>query len=484
MRSKRTLFALVVVVALGLIWYWLRSGGGVPEPSSVVEEDVLESTFVSASGTVSPARQGKLGFVRMARLKSLKVQVGDTVRAGQAIAELEAADLQADVEVAQEALNLARAQLAQLEAGSRPEAVEEARASFTGAQARLDQVLAGATEADLEAAAAALEAAKERQSQAEASASTQEKIAEARLDAARARLDQLLAGPSARDVRAAELQLEQARNSLWATQIERDGLKGNRANPEFMGKAGDAKVAAAETAVKIAETSLLKLREGPTPEEVRAARAVVAQAEAELAAVQQTKEAALQSAASAVRSAEVRLAQLSRGPTAQERDIAASNVAGAKSALDLRSSGPVEQDLEVARARVRQAERALERARAELELAALAAPFPGVVAAVLVNEGEVVSLGATVVVVGDISQLRIETSDLRETSVARVRLGQPVEVTFDALPEKTVQGKVNRIAPMATTGAGGTNYTVLIELDQQDPALRWGMTANVTIDVR
>ena len=57
----------------------------------------------------------------------------------------------------------------------------------------------------------------------------------------------------------------------------------------------------------------------------------------------------------------------------------------------------------------------------------------------------------------------------------------PVELTFDALPGRAFQGKIARIAPMSTTEKGSTNFTVIVEMPDLDPSLRWGMTAFVNI---
>ena len=72
---------------------------------------------------------------------------------------------------------------------------------------------------------------------------------------------------------------------------------------------------------------------------------------------------------------------------------------------------------------------------------------------------------------------------LGEVDVARVKEGQPVRGTFDALPGKTMNGTVTRIAPMSTPGQTAVNYVVTVLLDQIDPALRWGMTAFVDVQV-
>jgi multidrug resistance efflux pump len=74
----------------------------------------------------------------------------------------------------------------------------------------------------------------------------------------------------------------------------------------------------------------------------------------------------------------------------------------------------------------------------------------------------------------------VETTDLNEIDVARVTVGSKAMITFDALPELQVTGRVLRIATKASEGSS-VNYTVVIELDELPEALRWGMTAFVDI---
>ena len=56
-------------------------------------------------------------------------------------------------------------------------------------------------------------------------------------------------------------------------------------------------------------------------------------------------------------------------------------------------------------------------------------------------------------------------------------------MTFDALPGKTITGQVTRLAPMSTPGQSAVNYVVTVALNEIDPALRWGMTAFVDVQV-
>jgi multidrug efflux pump subunit AcrA (membrane-fusion protein) len=74
----------------------------------------------------------------------------------------------------------------------------------------------------------------------------------------------------------------------------------------------------------------------------------------------------------------------------------------------------------------------------------------------------------------------VETTDLNEIDSAQIGVGYTAKVTFDALPGVAVDGKVIRIAPKASPGAG-VNYTLVIELAQVPEKIRWGMTAFVDI---
>ena len=59
------------------------------------------------------------------------------------------------------------------------------------------------------------------------------------------------------------------------------------------------------------------------------------------------------------------------------------------------------------------------------------------------------------------------TTDLDEVDIARVQTGQQVDLTFDALPDKVLRGRVARVAPMSTRGQTATTYTVLVEFEGQ-----------------
>ena len=123
-------------------------------------------------------------------------------------------------------------------------------------------------------------------------------------------------------------------------------------------------------------------------------------------------------------------------------------------------------------------------AKAVQDLAILTAPYDGTVGLIHIRQGEEVMPGQAVLVMGDLSTLRVETTDLDEYDIARVESGQRVDLTFDALPEKVLPGRVIHVAPMSSPGQAATTYTVIINFEEYEPALRWGMTAFVDIWVQ
>ena len=140
--------------------------------------------------------------------------------------------------------------------------------------------------------------------------------------------------------------------------------------------------------------------------------------------------------------------------------------------------------------RRQQAEAELEQARAKFETSKvvfaqtfLVAPFDATVIDVKIQAGEFAQAGQVVIVLGDVAQMQIETTDLSERDVPSVQIGQSVNVYIESL-DATVTGKVIRISPISDTVGGDVVYPVTIELDEQPAGLLWGMTAEVEIQTQ
>ena len=150
--------------------------------------------------------------------------------------------------------------------------------------------------------------------------------------------------------------------------------------------------------------------------------------------------------------------------------------------FEIWKDGPDPNDVLVAQKRLDNAQAALNAAQAKLEDLELRAPFAGTVSEVNTRLGEWIIPGAPVIVIANLVDLQVETTDLNEIDAARVKAGSPALVSFDALPGIVVDGTVKSLAPKASEGSG-VNYTAIVILDEIPALLRWGMTAFVDIEV-
>ncbi len=65
----------------------------------------------------------------------------------------------------------------------------------------------------------------------------------------------------------------------------------------------------------------------------------------------------------------------------------------------------------------------------------------------------------------------------------RVKVGQPVTITLDAIQGSQFEGTVSDIAPVGTTTGGSVNFTVTVEIKDKNDQIRPGMTAAANIAV-
>ena len=136
--------------------------------------------------------------------------------------------------------------------------------------------------------------------------------------------------------------------------------------------------------------------------------------------------------------------------------------------------------IDAAQAEVDRAQAVVDQLKAQLEQATLVTPISGTVITVDVAPGETASPGQVIIVIADLSDMRIETTDLSERDVPAVQIGQSASAFIDALDE-SFDGKVVDIDRQSETVGGDVTYRVTVELDKQPAGLRWGMSAEVEI---
>jgi HlyD family secretion protein len=296
--------------------------------------------------------------------------------------------------------------------------------------------------------------------------------ARAAVDIAQAQLDLLKAGPRPEEIAAAEAQVKAANSAVGQAVAQRDDVS-KGATPDQI-KAAEAQVAQAEAERKQAWDAYNSIVNSGMQGDPRERAWLQWQAtehakEAALAALEQIKAGASQQAIRALNSA--------IGVTAGQRDAA-------NAQLELIKAGARPEQIAAAQAQVDQAKAALEAAQAQLAQTTLRAPFAGTVVRLSTDVGEIVTPGAPILVLADLAQWRLQTTDLSETDVVLVRPGQKAIISLDAFKDQTFAGIVTEISDTAETNRGNTTYPVTLALDPTEAALRWGMTAFVDIEVK
>jgi RND family efflux transporter MFP subunit len=114
----------------------------------------------------------------------------------------------------------------------------------------------------------------------------------------------------------------------------------------------------------------------------------------------------------------------------------------------------------------------------QLGYSVLQADGAGVISAVNVEVGQVVSAGQPVVTLVRDGEREVEI-DVPENRSEELRKAEQISVTFWALPGVTVAGKVREVAPMADKVS--RTYKVRVSLPDCPPEVKLGMTANVAI---
>ncbi|MBL9175548.1 MAG: efflux RND transporter periplasmic adaptor subunit [Verrucomicrobiales bacterium] len=153
------------------------------------------------------------------------------------------------------------------------------------------------------------------------------------------------------------------------------------------------------------------------------------------------------------------------------------------------------QDFEDARTAFELAKNSTEQAQKELDLTddklrktRVTAPFDCTVLTRPISVGQAVSgsggfnSGTEVLTIANLNDLVIN-AHINQADVSRLKSGQEVEVTVEAVPGLKVVGKVERIAPQATIKNNIKGFPARVLLKDVDKRVRPGMTANISIPV-
>ncbi len=212
------------------------------------------------------------------------------------------------------------------------------------------------------------------------------------------------------------------------------------------------------------QARLTQLKSGATKDEINGAQAKVDAAKAQQAMAQ------------------AQLEQVQKGARTEQLAAAQAQIDAAKAQVD--GAGA---QIDGVAAQVEAAKAQAEALQAQIDKLTLRAPLSGIVLKRNIEPGEVVAPGASLMTLGDISNLYL-TVYIPENRYGQIKAQQPVVVKVDSFPTETFSAKVTRIADQAeftprnvqtAEGRATTVFAVRLAVDNADGRLKPGMPADV-----
>ncbi|HEX2034604.1 MAG TPA: efflux RND transporter periplasmic adaptor subunit [Chloroflexota bacterium] len=361
---------------------------------------------IKVVGRVISSQEADLYFRATNRLRGIFTETGQQVKAGQVLAELETGDLLTNIEKQKSAIETAQVKLDQTRAKAvvddsalQQETLDQAQVGLDQARLALEKLRSGGTEVDVKSAEASLVQAQANVEKARSDLAT--KVAQldakraelavleagptpaeltkaqADVEAARINLEKATSGPRPEDVRAAQVKLDQSRTKLAqlrdtppaapeelanaelavrAAEVALEKTRADVGGPQFTPAQREASIRAAELSLQKARNDFDKLKNQEVNAwEVRLAELDVANSEAALQKVQNPAPFDAQAARVQHDRAVATLEQLQKGATEAELATKRAEVAGLELAI------------ESARVTIPSAEAALAAAQAGLE---------------------------------------------------------------------------------------------------------------------
>lgn len=401
----------------------------------------LSHRTISITGTLQ-AKEIPLASKVGGRIAHVFVQEGDTVKTGQALVEFDLSELDARRQQLLAAIAASQSQLLELKNGPRKEEIAKARAAATQALKQWEMLKTGYRPEDI----------------ARVSAQRRE---------AQANLDLLRHGFRKEEIEQARALMDETRTEAdWAhTDYERYkglaavGAVSSRQADELKSQwdAGEQKYAAAREAYN-------KMLKGPRQEEIEAAGQ-------RLSALEQQE------------------ALMKKGPRQEEIEMAHAQYLQARAALNLLLQGTrfeqiqrAEADLSVSKARLAELEASLLERK-------ICSPADAEVSVMDLHSGEVFTANHTLATLTRLDEIWTRVY-IPERQMARVRVGQQVEIKVDAYPGETFQGKVVQIPDIAEFTPRNVQtpeersaqvFGIKVSVDNKGHRLRGGMNAEVIL---
>ncbi|MBI4090850.1 MAG: efflux RND transporter periplasmic adaptor subunit [Candidatus Komeilibacteria bacterium] len=481
-RIRRIVYSVIALAIVGAIGWNLYASKNKPvqyQTVPVAKMDLVQT--VEATGSVASAQDLSLSFKTQGKIQEISVAIGDHVVRGATLASLADTSLSSQVDRARATLLSAQADLDKLLSGAKEteiaiglEEVNKAQVDLDSVQATLENLLIDQDRQHQAYSATALQTLVDSAFVADY---TNDVVFDGILDAqAQASFDTT----KTQALHDAQVKYDQAKTLLQTAKAAQataqqsqtdslilDALQAMRTGLEAVSSLLDSSFEALSGAIVNSvypQTTIDSLRSSFN-----------------------TRASAVASSKTSVQSS---INDFTTGlqSLASDLDAAAYKVKSAEQALALAQARynaliaqPENYEIQQQHARVLQAEADVRSAQGNLGDTIMLAPVDGTITAIDAKVGEVASPTTAVIkMIGD-STLQIDV-DIPESDIIKVALGQNAEISLDAFSADAVfKGTISFIEPTQRLIQGVVYYRVTVVFNEQNNAIKPGMTATVRI---
>jgi HlyD family secretion protein len=441
----KLIIGVVVVLAIGgVAWYIYSNGTPKLGSYTAIRGNVIEA--LDEPGTVAAEDKTGLSFQEAGQIANVYVKEGDVVGGGAALADLDSASLEANVEQANAGLAAAQAKLDALQTGATQQTIAVSQATLSASEQTLSNTYSGVTNTLADAYAKAN-------------------------DAVRNQLASLFSNPEENNPQLTfnvsdSNVLNSIENMRVSASVDLDAWQAQLTNTT-VGSSNST----LETALQDASSNLSPIQNLMT----EALTALTDQVGLSASTVATYKV----SATTGLNEVNAAITEV----TATQESLASEKaaVSQAQAGLSLTEASSTPQAIEEQQAAVDQAQASVTSAKVALDNASLVAPFPGTVQDLTAQVGQVVSPGAQVLTLVNNNGLKIQTY-VSEADVAKMKVGDAAQVTLDAFGTATAfPATVTTVDSAETQVNGVPSYLVTLHFTDSEPQIKDGMTGNVHI---
>ena len=545
MRKRTIIIIVIIILSIGIYAAYSFTKTPEPRytTAEVVRGEILQT--VSATGAVEAETKLDLRFINSGRIKEINVKVGDSVQEDEVLTKLDTVQLEAQLNRSKAGLNAAQANLNKLLEGATIEdirvsetAVINAQIALNNAEQSLADTRASAVkdvanaEASVNSAQTSLDSA--NQSLANTQISNENNLNQDYDDAWNTINSSLLTASNSLDTNDTVLDNEDAQDTLSVLNIQylnnssqskiiagnsyssaKDYVNSIKPSPSdenidealvhLKSALEDVRTTLSDTSdvlgatitssnLSQAELDALKLNISTARANTNTAISNLTTAEQNISTQKVTNQTSLDSAQATVNSAEsaLNLSQESLAATQalinSKINTAENSVKSAEGALKqaqdqlaLKTAKPSYSEISLYTAQVQEARASVSLIESQISDSILTAPQSGIITEINGEVGETITSAVNFISIIASENFEIK-ANISEVDIAKVKIDDEVEITFDALgPDKKFTGSITEIDPAQTEISGVIYYKTTTIFTGNSVIIKPGMTANLDI---